>query len=209
MRFAILALFGLALGVGSASATTITYDTLASQLCVGAVGCGTNSQTISGVTFTFTGVGSTSVNVPPTPNFAVLGEFSVSCSNGTGPCSVDLTGQNLNLYIWVNQTSPTSGNAIVVSGTFTGVVSNVDSTATLTFAANSAINIGPISYDLSTGETGNPYALPVAATNPIGTAGNGPFSIYAQVTETVPEPGSVLLSVAGLALLAARLKAKR
>jgi len=131
----------------SAHAVNVSYSLSGSQLCVGAFGCGANSQTVAGtvrITFSTT---SATVNANPTTNGA-FGQLTVSCVGGGTACgSTSLNG--LNLYINVNQTAPTSGSALMGPGVFTGNISGTASSALVNWSSAGTVNIGAVSYSLT------------------------------------------------------------
>lgn len=190
-----------ALSVGVAMASTVTYNTIASQLCVGASGCGVANQTIgggSGVTISFNPVASSTVNAAPT-TFGSFGEINVSCVGGGTACgSQSLAG--LNLFINIAQTVPTAGNASIAGGVITGAISGTASSATITWSVPNTVSIGAINYGIQN----NPLALVPPSVN------NGVTSVQAFITDTtIPEPSTYVLissSLVGLGLLRKRFK---
>lgn len=156
-----------------ANGVTVTYSTSASQLCVGAAGCGVASQIIggpAGVMVTFNPVASASVNANPS-TFGSLGEIVISCTVfGTGCGSTSLAG--LNLFINITQSQPTLGFASIVGGVISGSISGTASSASITWSTPNAVNIGTVSYAL--------------LNNPIGllppSVGLGTSSVQATIT---------------------------
>ncbi len=156
----------LVLGSPVLQAASVTYSTTTSQLCIGASGCGTNTQTIgggSGVIITFNPVASATVNAAPTTT-GVLGELVVSCVGGGTACgSQSLAG--MNLYLNIAQTAPTAGNGSITGGVMTGSISGTVSSAVVTWSVPNTITIGSIAYSVAS----TPLAL-VAANNNFGTS---------------------------------------
>ena len=189
----------MALSSLSALASTVTYSTTSSQLCVGSGGCGVATQTIgggTGVTVTFNPIASSSVNANPT-TFGSFGEIIISCVGGGTACgSQSLAG--LNLFINIAQTVPSAGNASISGGVISGSISGTASSATITWSVPNTVNIGTISYSV----LNNPLGLVPPSVNA------GVTSIQANITDnTVPEPSTyVMMSAAlvGLGLLRKR-----
>jgi hypothetical protein len=181
----------------SSFAALVTYNTVGSQLCVGAGICGVATQTIGGsVTVTFNPVASSSVTAAPT-TFGSFGEIVVSCVGGGTACgSQSLAG--LNLFINIAQTVPSAGNASISGGVITGSISGTASSATITWSVPNTVNIGVISYAV----LNNPLGLVPPSVNA------GVTSVQALITDTtIPEPSTyVMMSAAlvGLGLLRKR-----
>jgi hypothetical protein len=175
----------------SVSASTVTYDTTASQLCVGAIGCGVNTQTIGGtVILTFSG-NSQTVTASPT-TFGTLGSLFVTCVGGGTSCgSQSLSG--LNLFINISQTVPLVGNGSFPGGVITGSVSGTASNASISFGSPSNVLLAPILYDVS--------GINIPLVPP--STGGGQSTIIGTITDTtaVPLPASLSLFLAGLAAL--------
>lgn len=196
----------LALGAGvlmsvAASATTVTYNTVSSQLCVGSGGCGVSTQTIgggSGVVVAFSPLTSSTVDASPT-TFGSFGSVDISCVGGGTACgSQSLAG--LVLTITVTQSVPSGGSGSIGGGTITGSISGTASSAVINWSNGTSVTIGNIMYSVAN----NPLALVPVTTN------NGITSVQAIITDqTVPEPSTYLLisgSLLGLGLMRKRLK---
>lgn len=197
---------GLALAIAApALATPVTFNTNTSQLCVGASGCGVQTQTFNNiVTVTYTPVAA-SVNSPSNTNF---GSLQISCVGGGTACgSQSLAG--LNLFIVITETAPGGGSGNIPAGVITGTVSGTASNAVVTWANPSQTIIvaggSSITYSISNLNLG---------LVPPSTSG-GITTIQAQITDTptggVPEPTSMILFGSGfLAVgLVARARRKR
>lgn len=137
---------------GGAEAGTVVYSTAASQLCVGAPGCGVATQTIgggTGVTVAFEPVAPSTViaGVVGLRTFTSFGQLRISCvGGGTNCASQSLAG--LNLYINIAQTVPVSGNTALPGASFTGSLRGNASNATLTLVSGTAVALGLVSYRL-------------------------------------------------------------
>lgn len=202
MKFALLALASAAI-IPAAFATPVTYDTLQTQLCVGAMGCGTNTQVLGAVRVTFSPLNDTTVD--PTGlggnfTFASFGNLVMSCvGGGTGCGSASLAG--LNLYIVVDQSNPVPGTGNIPAGVITGSLSGTASSAQITWPTPAATTINGFTYSVRN----NPLAVMPVSSN------GGVTSIQAKVTEVpVPEPSTYMMFSAGLLALGLRRKfAKR
>lgn len=186
--FCLLTLIGPAL-----HAATVTYSTSSSQLCIGAAGCGVNSQTVgggSGVTITYNPVATATVNAIPSTSGS-LGSIVVSCVGGGTACgSQSLAG--MNLYINIAQTAPTAGNGSISGGVMTGLISGTASSAVITWAAPAG-TVGNITYAV----TSTPLGLVPASVQGGVSAVTGSITDNAYVDIT-PVP---TLSQAGLIVL--------
>jgi hypothetical protein len=172
----------------TASATPVTYNTLSSQLCVGASGCGVQTQTIGGIlTVSFNPLASSTVNAEP-QTFGSFGEIVISCVGGGTACgNTSLAG--LNLFINIAQTGPTAGNASISGGVMTGTISGTGSSASITWSVPNLVSIGNIGYSIAN----TPLALVPPSVN------GGVTSVQAIITDqTVPEPASFALVSLGL-----------
>lgn len=193
----------LVLGAGvlmsvAASATTVTYNTTSSQLCVGAGSCGVSQQTIGNVNIAFTPLSSSTVDANPT-TFGSFGSVDISCVGGGSACtSQSLAG--LVLTITISQSVPSSGTGSIPGGTITGSISGSASSAVINWSNGTSVQIGNIRYSVAN----NPLALVPVTTN------NGVTSVQAIITDTtVPEPSTYMLisgSLVGLGLMRKRLK---
>jgi hypothetical protein len=194
----------LALGAGvlmsvAASATTVTYNTSSSTLCVGSGACGVSSQTIGGsVLVAFTPLSTSTVDANPT-TFGSFGSVDISCVGGGTACgSQSLAGLVLNITI--TQSVPSSGQSSIPGGTITGSISGTASSAVISWSNGSSTTIGNIRYAVAN----NPLALVPVTTN------NGITSVQAIITDqTIPEPSTYMLisgSLLGLGLMRKRLK---
>jgi PEP-CTERM motif len=184
-----LASFGLmAILSVSAYAGPITYNTSATQLCIGATGCGVLSQTIGGlVTVTFNPIASSTVNANPT-TFGSFGELTISCVGGGTACG-DVSLANLNLYINISQSVPTAGNGSIPAAVIVGSLAGNASTATITWPSSNTISIGGVSYSVAN----NPLAIVPPSVNA------GVTSIQALITDrAVPEPSTYAMLATGL-----------
>lgn len=185
-----LAHLAVAIGVvvPAGMATPVTYSTLGSELCLGASGCGTNSQTIGGFSVTFNPIAASLVDPGDTFTFGSFGQIVVSCiGNGLSCASTSLAG--LNLYIHINQTSPTGDSGVLPAGMITGAISGTTSSAVITWPEPNALMLGSIQYSIA-----NPSLALVPPSSNFGIT-----TIQGRITETaVPEPSTFLLFSAGL-----------
>ena len=186
-----------ALSALTASAGTVTYSTSASQLCVGASGCGVGTQTIGGsLSVTYNPIPSSTVLADPT-TFSSFGQIVIACIGGGSACSSQsLAG--LNLYLNITQTVPSNGNASITGGVIAGSISGSGSSATITWAVPNAVNIGTVSYSLFN----NQLSL-------VPPSAGGTTSIQGVITDSpVPEPSTYALissALLGIGLLRKRL----
>lgn len=130
---------------GASHAGPVTYSTSASQLCVGATGCGVATQTFGGlVTVSFQPVTSITVNAL-TRTFTTLGHLRVTCFGGGTSCpSQSLAG--LNLFINVTQAAPAAANISLPGSAISGLIRGNGSTATVTLASGTPTASGLVSY---------------------------------------------------------------
>jgi hypothetical protein len=164
--FLLLAFIG-----GAAHAGPVTFATNASQLCIGAAGCGTSSQTIGGLIVQFQPIAASPLNVAG-QSFASLGQIIVSCvGGGTGCADQSLAG--LNLYINISQTVPSFGNGSISGGVITGSIRGTASNAVITWSVPNAITIGTIGYAIAN--------TPLALVPP--SANGGVTTIQALITD--------------------------
>jgi PEP-CTERM motif len=171
----------------AAQASTVTYNTSASQLCIGASGCGVATQTIGSVSVTFNPIASSTVLAEPT-TFGSFGELIISCVGGGTACgSQSLAG--LNLYINVAQSAPSVGNGSIPGGVIVGSVSGTASSATITWPLANSVTIGDTKYSIAN----NPLALVPPSVN------GGVTSVQAIISDqTVPEPSTYAMLASGL-----------
>jgi hypothetical protein len=163
---------------GVAEAGPVTFRTDASQLCVGAPGCGVNEQSIaSAVTVRFEPVPASTVVAGP-QSFASLGRLVVQCVGGGTAC-VNTSLAGLNLFINLAQTVPGSGNGSLAGGAITGTIRGSASNATIAWASPTQTEIGTIRYRIVT----SPLALVPPSAN------GGVVSIQAEITDLGPLPG--------------------
>lgn len=188
-----------ALFASDAGAATVTYSTTSSQLCVGASGCGVQSQTIggaNGVRIVYTPVASSTVNANPTTGGS-FGSLTISCVAGGTACgNQSLAG--LNLFINISQTLPNVANGSIAGGVIAGTISGTASNATITWPTVNAALIGGIIYSVAN----NPLDLVPPSVF------NGVTSIQARISE-VPVPAALPLMLAGLAGLSFARKRKQ
>ncbi len=180
----------------AAHAGLVTYDTIGTQLCFGSQGCGVNSQTVNGqITVSFAPIVSSTVNADPT-TFTSFGDLNVSCVGGGTAClSTDLTG--LNLYINTTQSAPTSGSATISTGSITGAISGMGSSAVITWSSLSAAVIGAVTYSIAN----SPLALVPPSVNAGLTSIQGQISV-AEVP--IPAAGLLMIPALGAFAVAAR-----
>jgi len=199
--FCLLTLIGPAL-----HAASVTYSTSSSQLCIGASGCATNTQTLgggSGVTITYNPVASATVNAAPSTSGS-LGSIVVSCVGGGTACgSQSLAG--MNLYINIAQTAPTAGSGSISGGVMTGSISGTASSATITWASPAG-TIGNITYAV----TSTPLGLVPASVNGGSNALTGSVTdnTYVSAVPTLSQAGLIgliLLLAAGAFVLRRRI----
>jgi hypothetical protein len=191
MKLSLLAFLAALAFALPASATTVSFNTTSSQLCVGASGCGTNTQTVGGsVVVTFNGV-SSSVNPNPT-TFSSFGNVVVSCVGGGTACG-DQSLAGLNLYLNIAQTLPSMGNASLPGGVISGVISGNASSAFITWSVPNDRYIGAVQYSLFN----SLLSLSPPSNSGITTV---------QGVITIPEPSTyaMLLGAAGLFFLRRR-----
>jgi hypothetical protein len=187
----VLAALALTAGLAAAPAAlaaTVTYNTVSSQLCLGASGCGVSTQTLGGVTVTYVPLASTVVDASP-DTYASLGSLVVSCAAGGTACSgVSLAG--LNLYLTVFQSTPSSGGATLLAGALSGSISGTSSTAKITWPALDSVTIDTVTYSIAN----NPLVLVPPSSNAGTTTIQGLIS-------TVPVPPAAWLFGSALGLL--------
>jgi hypothetical protein len=173
----------------AAQAQIVQYNTLASQLCVGASGCGVASQTLGGsLRVTFNPIASATVNANPTA-FGSFGELVMSCVGGGTACaSQSLAG--LNLFINIAQFGPTGGNGSFSGGVMSGSMSGNASSASITWAVPNGVVIGDVTYSI----LNNPLGL-------VPPSVNAGFSNVQGLITAVPEPSTYALMGAGLLTL--------
>jgi PEP-CTERM motif len=178
----------MAVSSTGAFAGIVNYNTTATQLCIGAAGCGVATQTIGGlVTVSFTAVAAGSVNASPT-TIASFGQLQISCAGGgTGCGEVSLAG--LNLYINITQSNPTSGTGSIPSGVIVGSVSGNASSAIITWPSSNSASIGSVQYSV--------FNNPLGLVPP--TTFSGITTVQALITDrSVPEPSTYALIASGL-----------
>lgn len=197
----------LAVGVLTASATTISYNTTGSTLsCDGVAGCVQNtstSVTVGGITFTYNAGSGSGVL---TPSIINLGNI---VSTGTGT-NVNVTG--LLLTINVNSTPP-GGSGSLPNGAISGSLSTNTSNATITFGPNNTttafgtlpgVVIGSETYQVLNPTLG--LQAPTVG-NPVGqTSIQG--DVVDVTTSGVPEPTTFAFLGVGLAALFTRMKSR-
>lgn len=189
-----------AFAVGSAAyGGAVTFDTLQSQLCLGAFGCGVHTQVIGGLQITFAGVNQTIIASPGAGGF--LGSLIVSCvGGGLGCVGGNLAG--LNLYIVVTETSPLAGTVQLPTGVLAGTISGSSGVGTVNWVAGSGV-IG--------GSTFTPVS-PIQVCNPSICSGGNVAGVFTDAPSTAPEPASAVSVASGLLLflgLAARARSQR
>jgi hypothetical protein len=174
----------MSIAASTANADPVTFTTSGTFTCAGCSGSGTNSVTFLGgmgnaLMFTFTGLGSTSLNTPTGSSF---GNFQTFVS-GNGV--INATGT---FTLTITQTVPIAGSDSF-SATFSGTFSASNSgTGVVNFSVTS-VTIGGITYSI----TNNPLNLVPPASN------NGITTVQGQITgSAVPEPASMLLLGTGL-----------
>lgn len=183
----------------AANAELVTYDTSGTQLCFGADGCGTNTQTVNNaIIITFSPIMSSTVNVDPI-SFTSFGELIVSCVGGGTACgSTDLTG--LNLYISLAQTAPSAGSAEIPRGVISGSIAGNGSSAVITWPSLTDAVIGTVTYSIAN----NPLALVSPSVNRGITSIQG----IIEVAE-IPIPAAGLLMIPALGLFAAAARRRK
>lgn len=144
---------------------TLVFSTDASQLCIGAAGCGVNQQTIGNVTVRYEPVTASRIEADPR-SFASFGRIVVSCTGGgTGCAGASLGG--LNLFLNITQSAPASGNTSLPGAAFSqpgggsGIVGGSASTARLQWSGAPSAAIGPLVYVVANA----PLAIAPASTN--------------------------------------------
>jgi hypothetical protein len=191
----IIALAGLA--TLSVSAGTVTFDTTGSQLCIGAIGCGTTSVTFGDTILTYNAVATPIVTPPSNVD---LGYLSTSCVGGGTSCTLSGLPAGLALYLNINQTVPASGSAGISSGMITGSISGSGSTAFISWGGLPSVSIVAGSLTTTYAIANSPLAIVPPSTNncPACTIQpSGATTIQGNLTQS-PEPGSILLLSTGL-----------
>lgn len=184
-RILAVAAFGLAVSAAHpASAALFTYSTEGSFN--GAPLAPISTVSDGGITLTFTGVPSTSVDANPA-SFIALGTFSAT-GVGTG----DFSGDDFDLR--VTQTTPAAGTATIdgdLSGTVTGSIGSGNSTLLVTLN-DSTFVIDGVTYTIDD----TTLQVPVPGQSVVITA-----------TAVIPEPAALGLLAVGLPLLLRRKRA--
>ena len=197
--FLLIALCSLA--AVSATAGTINFDTTGSQLCTGAIGCGSTTVTFGQTIITYRpNLGETE----STPSFVNLGSLVISCVGGGTACASNAVPTGLTLYVNVNQTAPPAGSGFISGGGIAGTLSGTSSTALITWAPGAKVDISTSGNVTTTYAILNPIlGLVPPANNNCGPScaiqPSGLTTIQGQVTQTAPEPGSILLLSTGMA----------
>jgi hypothetical protein len=184
----------LALAVSVAPAASVTFSTSTTQICIGSNGCGTSLQTFPDNLFiVFNDVISDTFTVTPgSPSRVLLGTVAFGCLDSQQPCDLNTAiPDNLNIYLTVNQSSPTNGVAafglINPSGTFANP-------NTYIFFPPFTVQNGDILWQLDTLNFSRTF-LPDQTI----------VEFFADVSDTsnpaVPEPSTYALSAAGLGAL--------
>lgn len=193
----IIALAGLA--TLSVSAGTVTFDTTGSQLCIGAIGCGTTSVTFGNTIISYNAV---ATPVVTTPTFADFGYLSTSCVGGGTSCSLSGLPAGLALYLNINQTVPASGSAGLSSGMITGSISGSGSSAFVNWNGLPSVSITAGGVTTSYAIVTSPLAIVPPSTNNCpgcSVQPTGSTTIQGHITQSsTPEPGSILLLSTGL-----------
>jgi hypothetical protein len=150
----------------------VTFSTGASQVCVGASGCGSAEQVIGGtLRVQYRTLAPSTVNVSG-QSFASLGEIVISCVGGGTACgNQSLAG--LNVFIIVSQSAPAVGSAAFPGGVIAGSIRGTASNATITWSVPNTIGIGATTYAIAN----NPLALVPPSAN------GGVTTIQAQITD--------------------------
>ncbi len=198
--------------ISIANATVVTYGTTGAFNCNGVANCTAagNIATVGGLTLTYEGQASTTVNANPLVS-ANFGDILVTGGAGTAITSLS----NLLLNITINQTGPYANSTGIFSGILTGALGITggisDGFATICFGAANACGsqIETISY---TGDPSITYKLQTPQ-NPNAPPANG-YTIRAtsnklgdptsfQGSIAAPEPNSCFMLASGLLALGA------
>jgi hypothetical protein len=190
-----------------AHAGPVTYSTGASQLCFGASGCGTNTQTIGSgadrVVVSFVPIITGNITASPT-SFTSFGNITVACFGGGTSCSTQsLSG--LNLYLSISQTGPSAGAMTMAGGAFSGSIGGNSGFGFVQWPTPNAVSIGNVSYQLFSPTV----FLNVPSSSSTGTSSIGITGIVTDTTPEVSEPATLGLFGLGMIGLAALRRRKQ
>jgi hypothetical protein len=162
------------------------------------MGCGTNSVTFGNTILTYVPVATLNVTAPSNVD---MGYFTTSCVGGGTSCTYNALPTGLNLFLEINQTSPSAGTATFSSATVSGSISGNSSWAFVNWGslASASINAGGLTTTYSL--LNNPLAIVPPNSNNCITCPiqpSGLTTIQAEVTQSAPEPGAYLLLSTGL-----------
>lgn len=196
-KFLLMATLMLTSMISPSFATLVQFDTLSSQLCVGAIGCGVQTQTFGNLNITFNPF--TSGNLDPNQfGFAntSFGTITIDCANAS--CATSSIPANLNLYLRFNQTLPQAGSGEIVSSTITGTFSFGGGGGQITWTVPST-NIIAGTTNIKYSVVNTPLSLNAPSqggTSPTNATGviPGVTSIQGRVEDaSVPEPSTYAL----------------
>lgn len=202
MKKFLLSLAGLvAFSATSSFGATVQFNTSASQLCFGAMGCGAQSQNINDI-LTVTFVPTVSGLLSPSPlASSTFGEIHLQCNDGSTTCAPQsLNG--LQLYLVFTQLLPEAGIGQINTSTITGSIGGNSGFATLnwTVPSTTITNTFSITYTVANSplnlvSPSNSNTLPTSTLGPPGIT-----TIQGIVQDNaVPEPSTY--AMLGTALL--------
>jgi len=194
---------------GTAFGATVQFDTLNSQLCVGAAGCNSKIVDFGGNTLRLTYNPFVSANLNANPLSSTnFGSLTLNCTDGGNPAAVALITTcgssalpvGLNLYLRFNQVLPQAGMGAIDSETIVGTIGGNSGNATITWSVPST-TINTAGFSISYRVTNNPL-------NIVTPAGGGVTTIQGEVRDNmVPEPATYAMlggALIGLVLLRRR-----
>jgi len=193
-----IAAFGLASPAGAA---IVTYTTVGTFTGGDAAGTNTYLVAANGISITFNGIVTNSVNVPPAST-ASFGSFDTSGTTATSLQGVS-SGFNLDIF----QTTPTVGGPLTFVSSLSGFLSIDNSQATIQFAGPLSLSIGDIAYSIISADGGTLGRLDLVPS----TTNGGLTTLQGQVsTGAIPEPSAMaLLGMGAVGMLLIRHRSKK